>query len=694
MSANPPRFVPPRQAVVIRRGSSLARGLVYDINPAMGSKEQAYRRDMTLTGSLAASEQGLVRTQTGTARAFLIADFPEQRSTEVTLWTRVRRTGTAGSFSSILSKNWQGNADPTYISYDIGCNPAGAGQNVITASKGVSGAIKQVSATHTDTSQWFDACLRITSAGLYLFIDGRQVAIDDVDPAAPIAYGASGDNSWATNVSSSTSPFEYARILQWNRGLTASEIAELSNKTQPLSGFERSLVMRLDTSAGGPPDVTAPTLSAGVGTVKSNALIVVGATTDEAGGTMYVVVTTSATAPSAAQVKAGQNNAGTAAVFAANQPISSTGAKTFNATGFTQLTGYYPYIVHTDASGNDSSVLSVGLRTTFRNGATAQYVIDNTAAVGGNPAGALYALALTKSADDWMAYRTISGPTPGTGTLTENADGSFTFVGPDAAIWVIQPEVNGVDDAGGQITIELYDQASDVTPPTLTTATGTKTGATTATGTVTTSEGLGTLYYLTNTSATALSAAVLAGSTQTVTASGVQNISRTGLTASTTYYHHFLHKDPAGNDSAVLSSNSFTTDAVADVTAPTLTSPTGATLGPTGAVGSVSTNEANGTLYWLTNTSATATDAAIKAANSQAVTATGVQNVTSSGLTASTVYYNHFLHRDAAGNDSTRSTSASFTTAAPGAPVTGNDHGGVAMRSCMRPAMYPAMNKG
>lgn len=376
----------------------------------------------------------------------------------------------------------------------------------------------------------------------------------------------------------------------------------------------------------------------------------------------------------------------------ATYPFTSL-TNSFTFTALADLTSYNFRVRAYDAAGNRSAHLSL-TTSTYRAGDTAANVIANTAATGGNPAGVLYALALTKSAGDWMAYRTISGPTPGTGTLTENANGSFTFVGPDPALWTIQPEVNGVDDAGGQIVVELYDQASDVTPPALTTATGTKTGATTATGTVTTSEGLGTLYYLTNTSPTALSAAVLAGSTQTVTAIGVQNISRTGLTAATTYYHHFLHKDPAGNDSAVLSSNSFTTDAVADTTAPTLTSPTGATLGPNGAVGSVSTNEANGTLYWLTNTSATATDAAIKAANSQAVTATGVQSVTSSGLTASTLYYNHFLHRDAAGNDSTRSTSASFTTAAPGAPVTGSDHGGEAMRSCMRPAMYPAMNKG
>ena len=339
------------------------------------------------------------------------------------------------------------------------------------------------------------------------------------------------------------------------------------------------------------PDTTAPTLSSPTASALSNALIAAGVTTNEANGTLHVVATTSATPPTATQIRAGQDHTGAAAVFDDSQVISSTGAKTFNVTGLTQLTLYYLYFHHQDAAANNSTVSSASA-TTFRNGATAQSVIDNTAAVGGNQAGVLYALALTLDPDDWMAYREISAPDPAGGTLTPNANGSFTYVGPEPADWVIQPEVNGVDHADGTITVALY---------------------------------------------------------QTI---------------------------------------------VEDTTAPTLTSPTGATLGPTGAVGSVSTNEANGTLYWLTNTSATATDAAIKAANSQAVTATGVQNVTSSGLTASTVYYNHFLHRDAAGNDSTRSTSASFTTAAPGGPVTGNDHGGVAMRSCMRPAMYPAMNEG
>lgn len=111
----------------------------------------------------------------------------------------------------------------------------------------------------------------------------------------------------------------------------------------------------------------------------------------------------------------------------------------------------------------------------------------------------------------------------------------------------------------------------------------------------------------------------------------------------------------------------------ADVTAPTLSSPTAAKNGQTAMTGSVSTNEANGTLYRYISTSATPPSAAnlkagtgAVASGSQAVSSTGVQNVTASGLTAGTIYYTYFLHRDAAGNDSAIAAAAAFTTDAAG----------------------------
>lgn len=108
-----------------------------------------------------------------------------------------------------------------------------------------------------------------------------------------------------------------------------------------------------------------------------------------------------------------------------------------------------------------------------------------------------------------------------------------------------------------------------------------------------------------------------------------------------------------------------------DSTAPTLTSPSATQTGATTASGSVSTDEANGTLYWLASANSSETAATVKAGSSQSVSATGTQSVSLTGLTASTSYYLHFVHRDAAGNDSTVSTSAQFTTAAAATVVKG-----------------------
>jgi hypothetical protein len=108
-----------------------------------------------------------------------------------------------------------------------------------------------------------------------------------------------------------------------------------------------------------------------------------------------------------------------------------------------------------------------------------------------------------------------------------------------------------------------------------------------------------------------------------------------------------------------------------DTTAPTLTSPTASATGATTASGSVSTNETNGTLYYLASANATESVATVKAGSSQAVSASGVQGVAVTGLTASGSYYLHFVHTDAAENDSAVSTSEQFTTAAESVVVKG-----------------------
>jgi hypothetical protein len=108
----------------------------------------------------------------------------------------------------------------------------------------------------------------------------------------------------------------------------------------------------------------------------------------------------------------------------------------------------------------------------------------------------------------------------------------------------------------------------------------------------------------------------------------------------------------------------------ADTTGPVLSSPTGTATGPTTASGTVSTNE-NGTLYRLASTNATESAATIKAAAlTSAVTSTGVQTVSFTGLSASTTYYPHYYEEDGAGNPSNVVNGVSFTTAAANAVPT------------------------
>lgn len=200
----------------------------------------------------------------------------------------------------------------------------------------------------------------------------------------------------------------------------------------------------------------------------------------------------------------------------------------------------------------------------------------------------------------------------------------------------------------------------DSTAPTLTSASATATGATTASGTVTTNESGGTLYFIATASATATAAAVQAGASKAVVTAGAQAIAFTGLPAAAVLYPHYVHVDAAGNVSAVANGASFTTQSVPDTTAPTLSAATAVATGPTTATGSVTTNEAGGTLFFIATTSATATAAAVKAGASQAVSASGAQAVSFTGLQAGATLYPHYLHRDAAGNESAVVDAASF----------------------------------
>lgn len=288
----------------------------------------------------------------------------------------------------------------------------------------------------------------------------------------------------------------------------------------------------------------------------------------------------------------------------------------------------------------------------------------------------------------------VLGKTAGSSlALVDNAGGRFALDGSNRIVTgptgldyetgtshtiTIRETLAGATNSPNDTVLPITVTDVDEVAPVLSAPTGSATGGTTANIGVTSDEANGTLYWsiLPAASAAPSAAAFIAGTTGGVatgsTASpnaGSNGFSPTGLTSETAYKAHFFQRDAANNNSNVVSSASFTT---ADVTAPTLSSPTDAANGSTGATLSVSTNEGNGTLYWYISTSATppsATDlkagTGSVAGGTQAVSGTGVQNVTGiTGLTASTTYYAHFLHRDAANNDSGIVSGDGFTTSA------------------------------
>lgn len=115
-------------------------------------------------------------------------------------------------------------------------------------------------------------------------------------------------------------------------------------------------------AAGTAPDATPPVLS-GIdvsGITQTDATLK--ATSDE-DATLYYVLTTSATPPSALQVAAGQDNVGDAAFKSGNGAATAAVTQSFNVTGLSASTHYYAYFVAKDSAGNASLVGSKDFTT-------------------------------------------------------------------------------------------------------------------------------------------------------------------------------------------------------------------------------------------------------------------------------------------------------------------------------------------
>lgn len=129
------------------------------------------------------------------------------------------------------------------------------------------------------------------------------------------------------------------------------------------------------------------------------------------------------------------------------------------------------------------------------------------------------------------------------------------------------------------------------------------------------------------------------------------------LTANMTYFYVIMSTD-AANNSSVSSQGTFTTNAVADVNAPVISSFGATATGSTTATVSWTTNEAATTKTYYGTTSPVTTASAWSVVNT-ALTTSHTSLIT--GLTASTTYFTIVESRDAANNVAT-SSQISFTT--------------------------------
>lgn len=187
------------------------------------------------------------------------------------------------------------------------------------------------------------------------YVDG---SLSDTSSDTGVAPSTTYLSSVGGMVGSTGPAIKIVYLVVFDTVLTSTEISDLYSSLGASNAFAL-------LSSG---DTTAPVLTSPTGTQTGSTTATIGATTDEGNGTLYGYVSTSATPPSDADLKAG-----TGAVWSGSAAVSGTGANTLSVTGLTASTGYYGHLLHTDAAANDSNtVTSAQFTTTAGAGASAK----------------------------------------------------------------------------------------------------------------------------------------------------------------------------------------------------------------------------------------------------------------------------------------------------------------------------------
>jgi hypothetical protein len=164
--------------------------------------------------------------------------------------------------------------------------------------------------------------------------------------------GLSGFTSYAYSFgvtgSSLSMTFNGTTISVSNSTYTAAGAAAVGGRAVDVDSVTAD-----DSTTGGdttPPTLSSPTGTGGLGVCSGTV------STNEGNGTLRAVATASATQPSVAQIKAGQDHTGAAALRAVSQSVAATGTQTVASGAISGGAGTrYLHYLHTDAASNDSN---------------------------------------------------------------------------------------------------------------------------------------------------------------------------------------------------------------------------------------------------------------------------------------------------------------------------------------------------
>lgn len=156
--------------------------------------------------------------------------------------------------------------------------------------------------------------------------------------------------------------------------------------------------------------------------------------------------------------------------------------------------------------------------------------------------------------------------------------------------------------------------------------------------------------------------------TDNVDGSGAATVGGDTVDANTvgSYVVTYDYTDAAGN-AATQVTRTVNVTAAPDTTAPVLSSPTATAQSARVVAGTVTTDEGNGSIYYVATANSSETSGYIIANGSTRAAAVGVNEVSQAGATPEATYYMHYVHVDAAGNTSNVVSSSSVTL--PEAPA-------------------------